>query len=234
MPLPARLAQGAADVAVPEGAAHGAPTSVPLYVSPLGPQADAAVQQIWEALSLPSPSTSSSLAAAPGGQLSTASAAAFHSQAQQSPGSFTATQDLHQQHDQQQQQGEGEELPVGFGRTLRVQRVTRGGGGSGAGVGAALFDFHELCAGLTGPADFVALAQRYHTVVLTNVPVMGMQVRIVWRVVTLVVRCRWPSGRVPGWYQWEAALGHANLGRANFNDADVRMPADAALPLMEF
>lgn len=52
------------------------------------------------------------------------------------------------------------EVPVAFGRRLRVP-VAAGG--------AARFDFADLCAITTGPADFMALATNFHTVVLDNV-----------------------------------------------------------------
>jgi len=43
-------------------------------------------------------------------------------------------------------------------------------------AGAASFHFSELCAAVTGPADFTALAQHYHTLFITGVPAMSMQV----------------------------------------------------------
>ncbi|KAG2497494.1 hypothetical protein HYH03_004646 [Edaphochlamys debaryana] len=61
-------------------------------------------------------------------------------------------------------------IPVLFGRTLEVPRVSPCGG-------AAWFSFPELCDRRLGPADYVALAQRFHTVFLEGVPVMDLQVR---------------------------------------------------------
>eukprot|EP00983_Pelagomonas_calceolata_P074450 1152565-Pelagomonas_calceolata.AAC.5 len=42
-------------------------------------------------------------------------------------------------------------------------------------AGAAYFHFAELCAAVTGPADFTALAQHYHTLFIHGVPAMSMQ-----------------------------------------------------------
>ncbi|MFN7086036.1 MAG: cell division protein ZapE [Burkholderiales bacterium] len=47
------------------------------------------------------------------------------------------------------------------GRTIRVRRHARG---------VAWFDFRELCDGPRGKADYIELAYRYHTVLLSGVP----------------------------------------------------------------
>jgi cell division protein ZapE len=47
------------------------------------------------------------------------------------------------------------------GRQVRARRL---------GPGTAWFDFHELCDGPRGTADYIELARRYHTVVLWGVP----------------------------------------------------------------
>lgn len=57
-------------------------------------------------------------------------------------------------------------IPVLFGRSLEVP-MSAGG--------AARFRFEQLCAGPLGPADYVALAAAFHTVVVTDVPIMSMQ-----------------------------------------------------------
>lgn len=71
-----------------------------------------------------------------------------------------------------------------FGRTLEVARAspTHGSGSAAATAataagGAAWFRFEELCARTLGPADFVALAQNFHTLFLTHIPPMSMNVR---------------------------------------------------------
>jgi cell division protein ZapE len=46
-------------------------------------------------------------------------------------------------------------------RTIRARRV---------GTGVAWFDFAELCEGPRGQADYIELARRFHTVLLSNVP----------------------------------------------------------------
>ena len=60
------------------------------------------------------------------------------------------------------------EIPVMFGRTLPVLRH-RGD--------AAWFKFDELCSGPLGPADYVAVAARFHTVFITDIPAMSMRSR---------------------------------------------------------
>ncbi|KAF5832554.1 AFG1-like ATPase-domain-containing protein [Dunaliella salina] len=61
-----------------------------------------------------------------------------------------------------------EQVPILFGRTLSVRKAAQG---------AAFFHFAELCAAVTGPADFTALAQHYHTLFIHGVPAMSMQIR---------------------------------------------------------
>ncbi|MDZ4762600.1 MAG: cell division protein ZapE [Alphaproteobacteria bacterium] len=64
------------------------------------------------------------------------------------------------------------------GRTLRVRIIS---------AGVARFSFDELCARPLGAADYLALARRYHTVFLDNVPAMTFEHRN-WaaRFVTLI------------------------------------------------
>jgi cell division protein ZapE len=47
------------------------------------------------------------------------------------------------------------------GRMIRIRRQARG---------VAWFDFAELCDGPRGKADYIELARRYHTVLISNVP----------------------------------------------------------------
>lgn len=47
------------------------------------------------------------------------------------------------------------------GRTIRVRQHARG---------VAWFDFIELCSGPRGKADYIELARRYHTVLLSDIP----------------------------------------------------------------
>jgi cell division protein ZapE len=47
------------------------------------------------------------------------------------------------------------------GRVIRVRRQARG---------VAWFDFSELCDGPRGKADYIELARRYHTVLISDVP----------------------------------------------------------------
>jgi len=81
----------------------------------------------------------------------------------------------------------GESVPVLFGRRLDVRRSAGG---------AAWFDFAELCDRPVGPADYVALADRFHTVLISGVPGFSAQSRDrARRFITLVdelynARCR--------------------------------------------
>lgn len=58
---------------------------------------------------------------------------------------------------------ESAELEV-EGRIIKARRIARG---------VAWFDFHELCDGPRGKADYIELARRYHTVLVSDVPRFG-------------------------------------------------------------
>lgn len=51
------------------------------------------------------------------------------------------------------------------GRIINVRRHARG---------VAWFDFSELCDGPRGKADYIELARRYHTVMISGIPVFGV------------------------------------------------------------
>ena len=61
-----------------------------------------------------------------------------------------------------------EELDVGGGRTLHVPKSLKG---------VAVFSFKRLCGSPRGAADYLAIAQRYHTVIVVGIPVMGPEMR---------------------------------------------------------
>ena len=61
-----------------------------------------------------------------------------------------------------------EELDVGGGRTLHVPKSLKG---------VAVFSFKRLCGEPRGAADYLAIAQRYHTVIVVGIPVMGAEMR---------------------------------------------------------
>jgi cell division protein ZapE len=61
-----------------------------------------------------------------------------------------------------------EELDVGGGRTLHVPKSLKG---------VAVFSFKRLCSAPRGAADYLAIAQRYHTVIIVGIPVMGPERR---------------------------------------------------------
>jgi cell division protein ZapE len=61
-----------------------------------------------------------------------------------------------------------EELDVGGGRTLHVPKSLKG---------VAVFSFKRLCGEARGAADYLAIAQRFHTVIVVGIPVMGPEQR---------------------------------------------------------
>jgi cell division protein ZapE len=61
-----------------------------------------------------------------------------------------------------------EELDVGGGRTLHVPKSLKG---------VAVFSFKRLCGEPRGAADYLAIARRYHTVIIVGVPVMSREMR---------------------------------------------------------
>jgi cell division protein ZapE len=60
------------------------------------------------------------------------------------------------------------ELAVGGGRSLHVPKALKG---------VAVFSFKKLCAEARGAADYLAIAQTYHTVILVGIPLMGPENR---------------------------------------------------------
>ena len=61
-----------------------------------------------------------------------------------------------------------EELPVGGGRTLHVPKSLKG---------VAVFSFKRLVGEARGASDYLAIAQRYHTIILVGIPVMTREMR---------------------------------------------------------
>lgn len=61
-----------------------------------------------------------------------------------------------------------EELPVGGGRTLHVPKSLKG---------VAVFSFKRLCAEARGASDYLAIARRYHAVIIVGIPVLGPENR---------------------------------------------------------
>ncbi|HVF83578.1 MAG TPA: cell division protein ZapE [Sphingomicrobium sp.] len=61
-----------------------------------------------------------------------------------------------------------EELDVGGGRTLHVPKSLKG---------VSVFSFKRLCGEPRGAADYLAIAQRFHTVIIVGIPVMGPEKR---------------------------------------------------------
>jgi len=59
-------------------------------------------------------------------------------------------------------------LDLGGGRTLRVPKSLKG---------VAVFSFKRLCGEPRGAADYLAIAQAYHTVIIVGIPVMGPDMR---------------------------------------------------------
>ena len=61
-----------------------------------------------------------------------------------------------------------DDLAVGGGRTLHVPKSLKG---------VAVFSFRRLCGEARGAADYLALARRFHTIILVGIPVMGPDMR---------------------------------------------------------
>ena len=61
-----------------------------------------------------------------------------------------------------------EELDVGGGRTLHVPKSLKG---------VAVFSFRRLCGEARGAADYLAIAQRFHTIIIVGIPVMSRAMR---------------------------------------------------------
>jgi cell division protein ZapE len=61
-----------------------------------------------------------------------------------------------------------EDLDVGGGRTLHVPTSLKG---------VAVFSFKRLCGEARGAADYLALAQRFHTVILVGIPRLTREMR---------------------------------------------------------
>lgn len=61
-----------------------------------------------------------------------------------------------------------EDIPVPGGRTLHVPKSLKG---------VAVFSFRRLCGEARGAADYLALARRYHTLILVGIPVLGPEKR---------------------------------------------------------
>ncbi|MEP7221843.1 MAG: cell division protein ZapE [Novosphingobium sp.] len=60
------------------------------------------------------------------------------------------------------------ELDLGRGRKLHVPKSLKG---------VAVFSFKRLCAEARGAADYLAIAQAYHTVIIVGIPLLGPDLR---------------------------------------------------------
>ena len=61
-----------------------------------------------------------------------------------------------------------EDIPVPGGRTLHVPKSLKG---------VAVFSFRKLCGEARGAADYLAVARRYHSVILVGIPKLGPENR---------------------------------------------------------
>jgi cell division protein ZapE len=61
-----------------------------------------------------------------------------------------------------------EELAVRGGRTMHVPKSLKG---------VAVFSFKRLCGEARGAPDYIAIAQRFHTVIVVGIPVLGAEMR---------------------------------------------------------
>jgi cell division protein ZapE len=56
------------------------------------------------------------------------------------------------------------DIDVGAGRTMHVPKALKG---------VAVFSFKRLCAEARGAADYLAIARRFHSVIIVGIPVLG-------------------------------------------------------------
>jgi cell division protein ZapE len=61
-----------------------------------------------------------------------------------------------------------EDIDLGGGRTLHVPKSLKG---------VAVFSFKRLCGEPRGASDYLAIARRYHTVIIVGIPVMSPEMR---------------------------------------------------------
>jgi cell division protein ZapE len=61
-----------------------------------------------------------------------------------------------------------DDIPVQGGRSLHVPKSLKG---------VAVFSFKRLCAEARGATDYLAIARRYHTVIIVGIPVLGPENR---------------------------------------------------------
>jgi len=61
-----------------------------------------------------------------------------------------------------------EDLPVGGGRTIHVPKSLKG---------VAVFSFKRLCGEARGAADYLAIARRFHTIIIVGIPRLGPENR---------------------------------------------------------
>ena len=61
-----------------------------------------------------------------------------------------------------------EDIDVGGGRTLHVPKSLKG---------VTVFSFKRLCGEARGAADYLAIARRYHTVIIVGIPVLTREMR---------------------------------------------------------
>lgn len=126
--------------------------------------------------------------------------------------------------------GEGENGPFLEleGRRIAVKR---------AASGVAWFDFQTLCGGPRGQADYIEIARRYHTVLISGIPQMGPEQaaearRLTWLVdefydrrVNLIV-----SAAVPPAELYSGAQNAGEFGRTSSRLAEMQSKRYLALP----
>lgn len=61
-----------------------------------------------------------------------------------------------------------EDIDVGGGRSLHVPKSLKG---------VAVFSFKRLCGEPRGASDYLAIARRYHSIIIVGIPVMGPEMR---------------------------------------------------------
>ncbi|KAF2653369.1 hypothetical protein K491DRAFT_680565 [Lophiostoma macrostomum CBS 122681] len=107
-----------------------------------------------------------------------------------------------------------------YGRTIPIPATHSG---------TALFTFAQLCGATLGPADYISLASTYHTIILTQIPILTLlQKNEARRLITLLdalyeARCRLlvTAAAGPDDIFFPGPKGSASSTKANVSDAGV-------------
>ncbi len=88
----------------------------------------------------------------------------------------------------------GQRLTDGKGKPAALTVLGRAGAVPQAARGAARFDFEQLCDRPLAAADYLAVAQHFHTVLIDHIPVMTDNMHNVARRFTLLIDTLYDEG----------------------------------------